>query len=118
MTMHSAKIASIFLICFTSGAANAADSVDFEEHILPLFYQRCFSCHSEKEEKPKGGLKLDSVKTIRESGVIVRASCDLNNSEEVLLAHSERKSSIPRSRVSHFPLEVSNAPSPASRREI
>lgn len=71
MMINSAITAAILLICFTSGAANAADAVDFEEHILPLFYQRCFSCHSEKKEEPKGGLKLDSVKAIRESGVIV-----------------------------------------------
>ncbi|MGK0198824.1 MAG: hypothetical protein ACI91J_002103 [Yoonia sp.] len=69
--MSFVKTAVILLICFTSGAANAAESVGFEERILPLFYQRCFSCHSEKEEKPKGGLKLDSVTSIRESGVIV-----------------------------------------------
>ncbi len=76
MTMNSAKTAAIVLICFTSGAANAADSVDFEKHILPLFHQRCFSCHSEKEEEPKGGLRLDSVKAIRESGVIVPGKPD------------------------------------------
>jgi hypothetical protein len=74
--MSFVKTAVILLICFTSGAANAAESVGFEERILPLFYQRCFSCHSEKEEKPKGGLKLDSVTSIRESGVIVKNRLD------------------------------------------
>lgn len=69
--MNSAKTAAVLLfICFTNGAARAADTVHFEERILPLFYQRCFSCHSEKKEKPKGGLRLDSVEAIRESGVI------------------------------------------------
>jgi hypothetical protein len=71
MKTKSVKTAAILLICFLSGAANAADTVDFEKHILPLFYQRCFSCHSESKQEPKGGLRLDSVKAIRESGVIV-----------------------------------------------
>ncbi|MGZ0175080.1 MAG: c-type cytochrome domain-containing protein, partial [Planctomycetales bacterium] len=75
MTVNSAKTAAIVLICFTSGAANAADSVDFEEQILPLFYQRCFSCHSEKKEA-KADLRLDSVKAIRESGVIAPGKPD------------------------------------------
>ena len=73
MTMNFLKTAAILLICFTSGIANA---VDFEQRILPLFYRRCFNCHSEKKEKPKGGLKLDSVKAIRESGVIAPGKPD------------------------------------------
>ena len=76
MKTKSVTTAAILLICFLSGAANAADTVDFEKHILPLFYQRCFSCHSEKKQEPKGGLRLDSVKAIRESGVIVPGKPD------------------------------------------
>jgi hypothetical protein len=71
ITMNSTKTAAILLISFASGAVNAADTVDLEERILPLFYQRCFSCHSENMEEPQGGLKLVSVKAIRESGAIV-----------------------------------------------
>ena len=76
MKTKSVTTAAILLICFLSEAANAADTVDFEKHILPLFYQRCFSCHSESKQEPKGGLRLDSVKAIRESGVIVSGKPD------------------------------------------
>ncbi len=49
----------------------AAQSPDFQQQILPLLYNRCFSCHSEKAGKPKGGLRLDSAEAIRDSGVVV-----------------------------------------------
>lgn len=47
-----------------------ADSPDFERQILPLLYNRCFSCHSEKPREPKGELRLDTAQGIRGSGVI------------------------------------------------
>ncbi len=52
-------------------AAFAAESADFERQILPLLYNRCFSCHSDKSREAKAGLKLDSAVAIRKSGVIV-----------------------------------------------
>lgn len=70
MRMNLATTASILWICFAGGVTNAAESVDFEKHILPLLYQRCFSCHSGKKEKPKGGLRLDTAAQIWESGVL------------------------------------------------
>lgn len=48
----------------------AAESPDFERQILPLLYNRCFSCHSEKQAKPKADLRLDSAAGILESGVL------------------------------------------------
>lgn len=38
----------------------AADATFFEQKIRPLLAERCYSCHSEKEKKTKGGLALDS----------------------------------------------------------
>src|SRR5262245_1779236 len=32
----------------------------FEQHIRPLFAQRCYACHSTRSNKQKGGLLLDS----------------------------------------------------------
>jgi len=58
------------VLALPSYSALAVDSPDFERDILPLLHQRCFSCHSEKKEKPKGGLRLDSAEEIRESGVM------------------------------------------------
>ena len=46
--------------------------VDFEKHILPIFQQSCFECHSDpamrKGNKPQGGLRLDMPEFIRTGG--------------------------------------------------
>ena len=49
----------------------AVESPRFEEDILPILYHHCFACHSEKQAKPKGKLRLDSADSIRASGVVV-----------------------------------------------
>lgn len=54
-----------------SSAALHAAAPDFEREVLPVLYHHCYSCHSEKQAKPKGGLKLDAVQSIRESEVLV-----------------------------------------------
>lgn len=54
----------------------AAGAPDFQEHILPIFYRHCFSCHSEKQAKPKGGLRLDTAQGIRDGEVIVPGKPD------------------------------------------
>jgi hypothetical protein len=55
----------------SSAILNAAAAPDFEREVLPVLYHHCFSCHSEKQPKPKGGLRLDSVSAIRKSEVLV-----------------------------------------------
>ena len=43
----------------------AADRVDFEKQILPIFEQKCFECHSGGgKKKPKAGLRLDVAEAI------------------------------------------------------
>lgn len=49
----------------------AAAPPRFEADVLPVLYRHCFSCHSEKQAKPKAGLRLDSAAAIEEAGVIV-----------------------------------------------
>jgi hypothetical protein len=49
---------------------HAADAPQFEQEILPILYHHCFSCHSEKQAKPKGGLRLDSLRGIRKGQVL------------------------------------------------
>ena len=49
------------------GQLIAADSPRFEKDILPVFYHHCFACHSEKQAKPKGKLRLDTAEGIRGS---------------------------------------------------
>lgn len=58
------------------GQAGAADSLRFEQDILPIFYHHCFGCHSEKQAKPKSGLRLDSAKEILVGDVIVAGKPD------------------------------------------
>ncbi len=57
-------------MCCWVQAVAAAESVDFERQVLPLLYNRCFSCHSEKQAKPKADLRLDSAEGIHSSGVL------------------------------------------------
>ena len=54
-----------------AGHLVAADALRFEKDILPIFYHHCFGCHSEKQAKPKGKLRLDTARGIRGSEVIV-----------------------------------------------
>ena len=58
------------------GQLIAAESPQFERDILPVFYHHCFACHSEKQAKPKGKLRLDSAEAIRASDVIVPGKPD------------------------------------------
>ena len=79
-TQHSNLAALIFSFIFVlmfAVPAISADSkteTDFEEQILPILQNRCFSCHSVPKvdangnvTKPKGGVQLDSVKGIETS---------------------------------------------------
>ena len=60
--------------CFAIGAfANAATPTPeqiefFESRIRPVLVEHCYSCHSEKAEKVKGGLKLDSRDALLKGG--------------------------------------------------
>ena len=40
----------------------------FEKKIRPVLADKCYKCHSEKSEKPKGGLLLDSREGSRRGG--------------------------------------------------
>ncbi|MES2595335.1 MAG: DUF1549 domain-containing protein [Verrucomicrobiota bacterium] len=65
-------IRSSFLTLLIVTAAGAADTApDFEKEVLPVLYHHCFSCHSEKQAKPKGGLLLDSAEGIKAGDVLV-----------------------------------------------
>ena len=77
------------LSCATSWI-EAAESPRFEKDILPIFYHHCFGCHSEKQAKPKGRLRLDAAEGIFGSEVIVVGKP--NDSElmkRVLLPHTD-----------------------------
>lgn len=67
-------ISVAILSCFMPLAG--AEPPRFEKDILPVFYHHCFACHSEKQSKPKGKLRLDSAEAIRGSDVIVAGKPD------------------------------------------
>lgn len=76
--MHSfarANLVSALLIAASTvrPAANAAaptpDQTEFfEKKIRPVFAERCYSCHSDKAEKLKGGLRLDTREGLLKGG--------------------------------------------------
>src|SRR5436309_2361019 len=52
----------VFLLLACGAHANpSSEQIDFfESKVRPIFAEHCYSCHSEKAEKLKGGLRLDS----------------------------------------------------------
>ena len=40
----------------------------FEQKIRPVMVQHCYKCHSQKEDKDKGGLTMDSRSALRAGG--------------------------------------------------
>lgn len=57
-------------------AHGAAAPPQFEADVLPVLYRHCFSCHSEKQAKPKGGLRLDSAAGIADAAVLTPGNPD------------------------------------------
>ena len=54
--------------CLLRGASPSADLTFFESKIRPLLAEHCYSCHSAKAEKLKGGLHLDSLEGMLKGG--------------------------------------------------
>src|SRR5262245_40597587 len=56
-------LVGVWLALIADGSSNTADDASvefFEKQIRPILVARCYECHSEKAEKLKGGLRLDS----------------------------------------------------------
>ena len=49
-------------------SANAAERVEFNRDIRPIFSDTCFACHGPDENKVKGKLRLDSLDAARKGG--------------------------------------------------
>lgn len=78
-------------LLFVFGKCIAADPVNFEREVLPIFYHHCFACHSEKQDKPKGGMRLDSKKGIAAGDVIAAGKPDDSElMKRVSLPHSDK----------------------------
>src|SRR5262249_52950573 len=57
------------LLNYSGSASPATEQVDFfEQKIRPLLSEHCYECHSEKAEKIKGGLRLDTRETLLKGG--------------------------------------------------
>jgi len=59
-------LAVVGALLFTS--ATAADRVQFNRDIRPIFSDTCFACHGPDENKVKGKLRLDSLVAARKGG--------------------------------------------------
>lgn len=40
-------------------------ALDYARDVMPIFEKKCFKCHSVREGKPKGGLRLDDLEHFR-----------------------------------------------------
>lgn len=65
---------ALFALIGASPVARAANPIDFERDVLPIFEARCFECHSapKRDERgrmrrPKGDLRLDGAGFIRQA---------------------------------------------------
>lgn len=75
MVMFGLKSAAIILLCASSlFVARAEDKLEpaavefFENKIRPVLAENCYSCHSQKSEKVKGGLFLDTKDGLLKGG--------------------------------------------------
>ncbi|HTL55932.1 MAG TPA: PSD1 and planctomycete cytochrome C domain-containing protein [Candidatus Limnocylindrales bacterium] len=52
-----------------AGAEATTEEIEFfEKNVRPLFAENCYQCHSDKAEKIKGGLHLDSTAALSKGG--------------------------------------------------
>ena len=65
--LRIASAVAIFAAAPTAAIASQADEF-FENRIRPILANHCYSCHSDKSGKSKGGLKLDSRAAIMAGG--------------------------------------------------
>jgi len=49
-------------------APSAAQNAFFEKRIRPVLAEACFRCHGDNAEKPKGGLRVDSLEALLRGG--------------------------------------------------
>lgn len=55
----------LVFIWLAAGSGGAALALDYTRDVMPIFEKKCFKCHSVKEGKPKGGLRLDDLEHFR-----------------------------------------------------
>ena len=56
-------------VLWSTAATVAPEQIEFfESKVRPVFAEHCYSCHSEKAEKLKGGLRLDTPEAVLKGG--------------------------------------------------
>ncbi|MCB1277950.1 PSD1 and planctomycete cytochrome C domain-containing protein [Prosthecobacter sp.] len=71
---HFHRFATLLAVAILPAASQGAEAISkenlafFESKIRPLLAKHCYECHSEKAEKVKGGLLLDSADGIAKGG--------------------------------------------------
>ena len=66
MRLSHSLLAVTSALLFTS--ATAADRIQFNRDIRPIFSDTCYACHGPDENKVKGKLRLDSLEAARKGG--------------------------------------------------
>src|ERR1043166_4695501 len=71
--LHLATLAGALLLAGSGSRSAAAEATSeqlefFETKIRPLFVEHCFKCHSQKAEKLKGNLRLDTPEGVLHGG--------------------------------------------------
>ncbi len=80
----------LLLLLGVAVSRGAVATPQFEADVLPVLYRHCFSCHSEKQAKPKGGLRLDSAEGLVDAGVIAPGKPDESELlQRVSLPHTD-----------------------------
>ncbi|MFT5031575.1 MAG: hypothetical protein ACI9VS_004044, partial [Candidatus Binatia bacterium] len=58
----------LLTVAASAAEPSVRDLTFFEEKIRPILSRSCYSCHSDREGKTKGGLALDSRERIQQGG--------------------------------------------------
>ncbi len=102
LTKFSAAITSGLLILVGSSTTSAADSkaakITYTDQVLPIFRQRCNSCHN--ADKQKGGLSLETFSTAMQgggSGKVVEPGDPDGSTLLSLVSHKEEPKMPPNS---------------------
>ena len=93
-----AIVATALFLASTPRSASADEAGDFfEAKVRPVLVEHCYSCHSEKSGKSRGGLQLDSVAALKlggDSGPVFKAGDETSLLLQVL-AHGQDAPAMP-----------------------
>ncbi|NNE93806.1 MAG: hypothetical protein HKN23_19320 [Verrucomicrobiales bacterium] len=74
-------------------------ALDYETDIMPIFVKKCSECHSDKEGKTKGGLRVDNVQHLKnryeKNGLIVPGDWDASYLFVTLFRPADHEDAMP-----------------------